>query len=429
VNVVSTSVGRFREVMEDVRGPLRSREYRLFLAAQVGSFAGTSVATIALAFTALQLGGSVALSAVLACAAIPEVLFLVVGGSLADRLDKRAILVAGNLFSGAAQLCAAILLLSGIATTWHLAIVAVAGGIARAWMQPAAQAAVRQIISPESFQPALALQRLLQNTLRVGGPALGGLLLVLVDSGWALAIDAASFLLAAALISRLRPIQGKRLPAGLLTDLRDGWFDFWSLRWLVILVVQGSVALLFWLAGFQLLGPMYAVKELGGAGPWGVVLGCFAVGLISGSLVAAVVRPRRVGVTSSAGVAGLFLPILAMATRCPLVVICISVVLAGILLDLSVVVQGSFTQRNIPAEIFGRVIAYVMIGELGLVPLGYLAFGSLVVFAGLDVTLWICAVAILLSAVIPLLVREIRDLGYADSRGAQVKSAERAEVT
>jgi MFS family permease len=406
-------VSPIKTVLGNARGPLSSRDYRLYLTAQVGSYAGTSISTIALAFAALRLGGADALSVVLACAAIPEVLFLLVGGALADRYNRRTMIVAANLVSGAAQLSAAVLLLSGQAAAWHLAVLAAVGGTATAWVQPASRSILRNVVSPDDRPAAVALQRLLQNAFRIGGPAIGGLLVALFDPGWALLVDAVSFLFAAALQACLRPqvSANASASAGVVADLRVGWLDFWSRRWLVLLVAQGSLCLLFWLVGIQLLGPSYAAAELGGADVWGVVLACFAVGLVGGSLVATSVRPRRVGIMSSLGVAGLGLPLFAMAAGWPVFVLCVLAVAAGVTMDISVVTQSALMQRAIPEEIFGRVIAFTMVGELGLIPLGYLLFGPVAVHLGLHPALWTCAVGVVVCAGVPLLTRAVRDLG------------------
>ncbi|MEU7559650.1 hypothetical protein [Streptomyces eurythermus] len=110
-------------------------------------------------------------------------------------------------------------------------------------------------------------------------------------------MDALTFAVSALLFSWIS-LKAKtvKLRDGLTADLRAGWDDFRSRRRLWVMVCQGAVVIPVWLAGYQLLGPVYGQRVLGGAAPWGVVVSGFTAGLVAGAALALVWKPGRVGV-------------------------------------------------------------------------------------------------------------------------------------
>ena len=111
-------------------GPLRSRNFRLLLACDVISASGTAVATVALPFAVLRIGGSASdVGYVAAAYLVPLIGFLLLGGVVADRLPRHQVMVAANALQALAQAASAVLLLAGQARVWELAVLAAARGI------------------------------------------------------------------------------------------------------------------------------------------------------------------------------------------------------------------------------------------------------------------------------------------------------------
>src|SRR5438034_8292861 len=183
----------------------RSKPFRLLFAGELVSLLGTAVAPVALAFAVLDLTGSATdLGYVLAAGWLPQIVFILIGGVLGDRLPRNLVMVGANVLSAAAQGTTAALLLAGVARPWHLAVLAAARGMATALFFPAAQAVVPEIVETELLQPANALIRLAQNGSTVLGAGVGGILVAAAGPGWAVAFDAATYLASALILVWIR---------------------------------------------------------------------------------------------------------------------------------------------------------------------------------------------------------------------------------
>ncbi|MEY9997727.1 MFS family permease [Streptomyces sp. V4I8] len=260
--------------IREAGAPLRLRPYRLHFTARVLSWTGSAVSPIALAFAVLHIGGGAgALGLVLAASVAPQILLLLVGGVVADRLPRARVMVWSNIVCALAEGLAAALLWSGTARVWHLVLMSGVCGAASAFFTPAAGGIVKEVVPPEARHAANALLKIAQNLVKVGGPALGGVLVAAFGSAWAIGWDAVTFVFSALLFARIDLKPGPvKVRTGFLADLRDGWTDFRSRRWLWVMVVQGALVVPVWLVGYQLLGPVYGERFLGGAGLWGLVV-------------------------------------------------------------------------------------------------------------------------------------------------------------
>jgi predicted MFS family arabinose efflux permease len=390
--------------------PLRGNPaFRRYFAGRVLSICGSTISPVAYAFAVLHIGGgTTGLGVVLAAAMVPQIVLLLVGGVIADRLPRARVLVASQAVAGIAQLGAAALVLGGRAQVWQLAVLAAVGGATTAFFTPAAQGVVPQIVAGEALREANALLRLVMNIAKVAGPAVGGVVVASAGPGWAIAWDGATFMASAAVLATLRVPLERSTRSRFLKDLRVGWWEFWSRPWLWIMVVQGAVGVLCWLVGFQLLGPVYASQRLGGAASWGLIASGLAAGLLGGSAVALLWRPRRVGPVVCAGIGSMALPLAAMASGAPWPLIAAAAAVTGVGLDVSIVSWSTLMQQRIPPDRLSRVTSYNTLGQILFVPVGYAVAGPVSEAAGVAVTLIACAGAIVVAAVAPLAVREIR---------------------
>jgi len=185
--------------------PLHEREFRLLFAGRITSLFGSAIAPVALAFAVLDLTGSKTdLGLVLAAREIPLIVFLLAGGIWADRLPRNVVMVGANVFSALSQAAAAALLIAGSAEIWHLAALAAVNGGASAFFFPASAGVIPQTVPAGILQQANALLALAMNSAMIGGAAVAGFLVAAFGSGWALAIDAGTYLVGASFVALMR---------------------------------------------------------------------------------------------------------------------------------------------------------------------------------------------------------------------------------
>ncbi|MFF1691688.1 MFS transporter [Streptomyces sp. NPDC058254] len=344
-------------------------------------------------------------------ASSPQILLLLVGGVVADRLSRARVMVWSNVVCAAAEAAAVLMLVAGAAQVWHLVAMSTACGAAAAFFTPAAGGIVVEVVPAELRHAANALLKIGQNTVKVAGPALGGVLVAVVGPGWALGWDALTFAASALLFSRIS-LKAKtvKVRTGFTADLREGWNDFRSRRWLWVMVCQAAVIVPVWLVGYQLLGPVYGQQVLGGAAPWGVVVSGFTAGLVAGAALAMMWKPRRVGLVVCVGTGSMAVPLAAMATAVPLPVLVAATGVAGTGLAVSMTVWASLVQERIPADRLGRTLSYSTLGQILPVPFGYLLAGPASHLFGLRTTLAAGALIIAAAAVVPLAIAQVRGL-------------------
>jgi MFS family permease len=190
---------------------------------------------VALAFAVLGQPGSSAarLGTVLAGRSVAQVVFMIAGGALADRFPRYQMMMASDLLAMAAQGSTAALFIAGHAPTGLLTGLSALNGAANALFIPASRALIPQIVDESDMQSATALIRLSENSASLVGAAISGVVIVAVGAGWALAIDAATFLVSAVLVLTSRAPRGGRSGRRLMlfTDLREGWQEFRSRQW------------------------------------------------------------------------------------------------------------------------------------------------------------------------------------------------------
>jgi len=406
--------------------PLAVRPYRIHFSARLLSWTGSAVAPIGLAFAVLGLGGgATGLGLVLAASVVPQILLLLVGGVVADRWSRATVMLWSNVVSAAAETAAALLLWTGAAAVWHLVVTSAVCGAASAFFTPAAGGVVVEVVPKEMRHQANALLKIGQNAVKVGGPAIGGAVVAIAGPAWTIGWDAVSFLAAAVLCARigLAPSPAK-MRTGLVRDLREGWTDFWARRWLWMMVLQGAVVVPVWLVSYQMLGPVFGSRYLGGAGPWGVAVSGFTLGLIAGSAAALMWKPRLVGVVVCLGTGGMAVPLAAMALDLPLAVVVCATCVAGAGLALSMTMWASLVQERIPGERLSRVMSYSTLGQVLPVPLAYVAAGPLSALVGLRVMLAAGAGVIVIAVAMPLAVPQIRTLSLAPALAGEEELVE-----
>ncbi|GAA3242630.1 hypothetical protein GCM10020256_66710 [Streptomyces thermocoprophilus] len=252
------------------------RNYSLLTAAAFLTNGGSQAALIASAFAVLEAGGdSGDVGLVAAARTLPLVLFLLIGGAVADRLPRHRVMVAANALNCVSQGVFAVLVLAGEPRLWQMMLLTALGGTAQAFFAPASEGMLLSSVHGEQAGRAFAVFRMAMQGAALGGAAVGGALVAVVGPGWVLAADAAAFAVAGALRALLdvRHIPPRAAGGGMLADLKEGWREFTGRPWLWGIVAQFAVANAVIGAADAVYGPLVARDRLGGAGPWGAGAG------------------------------------------------------------------------------------------------------------------------------------------------------------
>ncbi|MFF8308989.1 MFS transporter [Streptomyces lydicus] len=389
------------------------RNYLLLTGATVIANLGSSGALIATAFAVLASGGSATdVGMVAAARTVPLVLFLLIGGAVADRLPRHHVMVAANALSCVSQGLFALLVLGGEPRLWQMTVLAALGGTGQAFFAPASEGMVLASVSGEHAGRAFAVFRMGMNGANIGGAALGGALVAAVGPGWVLAIDAASFAVAGALRAFL-DVSGApvRTPGGgILRDLRDGWQEVVSRPWLWAIVLQFSLVNAVISAAEAVYGPLVAEEHLGGPGPWGLALAAFGAGTAGGALLMTRLKPRRLLLTGTLCVFPLALPSAALAVPLPAAGLAPLMFGTGIAVEVFAVTWMMALHQEIPEEKFSRVSSYDWLGSLAMVPVATALAGPVQDLIGRTTALWCCAAVIALLTAAVLCVPEVRHL-------------------
>jgi MFS family permease len=275
--------------------PLRERQFALLFWSQGISLLGNQIVPVALAFAVLDLTGSASdLGLVLAARLVPTVVFLLTGGVWADRISRRTLMMCTNLTQLASQGLLGFLLVSGEARIWEVVALQIVQGGATAFARPALGGLTAEIVPPERRQQANALMWGVAGVAATAGPALAGVFVATIGTGWAILGDAASFAVAAILLIPMRlPALSPRPRTGFFRELGQGWHEVILRRWVWAGTANGAIAALVWLSSISVLGPLVAKRSLGGSSAWALILVAFGVGAILGNVVALHIRLRR----------------------------------------------------------------------------------------------------------------------------------------
>ncbi|EGX57000.1 transmembrane efflux protein [Streptomyces zinciresistens K42] len=389
------------------------RNYTLLTASAFVTNLGGNGAFIAAAFAVLEAGGDAGdVGLVAASRTLPLVLFLLIGGAIADRVPRHRVMVAANALNCLSQAVFAVLVLTGGAQLWQMMLLTALGGVGQAFFSPAAEGMLLSTVRGEQASRAFAVFRMAMQGAAVGGAALGGAMVAATGPGWVLAADAVAFAVAGSLRAFLDVSHvPRRAPGGgILSDLREGWREFAGRPWLWAVVVQFSIANAVVAAADAVYGPLVARDELGGAGPWGLALGFFGAGTVAGALLMTRWKPRRLLLAGTLCVFPLALPSAALAVPVPVGVLCAVMFLTGVMLEVFGVSWMTALHQEIPEDKLSRIAAYDWFGSVALVPVATALAGPAETAFGRTTALWGCAVLIVVVTAAVLCVPDVRRL-------------------
>ena len=242
-------------------GALGEREFRLLWTGQAISAFGDRLFPVAVSFAALDLthGDASAVGEVLAVGTVVQATFTLIGGTWADRLSRRRVMLASDLVRALVQAVGMVLLLGGVARVWQLAALYGVYGLAAVFFSPASTGLVPETISKERLQDANALMSLSRNAIGIIGPVSGGLIIAAGGPGVTYGVDALTFLGSALCLARMAisPRKVQRPGSSLLRETAEGWQEFRRRRWVWLSVLYFGVINVA-VSMFFVLGPSSA---------------------------------------------------------------------------------------------------------------------------------------------------------------------------
>jgi MFS family permease len=396
---------------------LRHRNYRLYWTGMIISQTGTWMQMLAQQWLVLQLTDSALwLGIVGFCSAFPILLLSLVGGVIADRMDKRRLVLATQVAAMFQALALAALTWSGHVRIWHVVIAALTLGVINAFDRPARQTLVVDLVGKDDLANAVALNSMIFNGSRVFGPSIAGILISIPQIGIAGAffINGLSFVavIASLLLIRLAGGAAARPSRSLRADVEEGLAYARADSMVSSLMLTAIFTSIFGMSYTSML-PVFAknILKVGATGQ-GVMMTCVGLGALAGSFVIATFAGSgRNGVIWTIG--NLLFPsmilIVAVSRFFPLTLLALA------LLGFGMIVQNATTQTllqtTVPDRLRGRVMGLYNVTFSGMTPFGSLQVGAFANSLGAPIAIAVGG-AVCLARALWLLARkpEIRRL-------------------
>jgi len=366
---LSCRLHEIRSVWHNTFAAFRHRNYRLFFTGQLVSVIGTWMQQVALGWLVYDLSHSAfTLGWVRFLSAVPVTLLALVGGAVADRMEKRRVVVVTESVAMLLAFALAALVATGVVTVWQIALVGLLEGITDAFDIPARQSFVVEMVGKDDLMNAIALNSSLFNGARVFGPALAGVLIAVIGVTGCFFVNGVSYLavVAAYLAMRLpaAPPRADRQPMWRETlDAMRYVAGHRTLRAVMGLVTV--VSLFGW--PYSVLLPVFARDTLHtGASGFGFLMAANGLGALAGALALA----------SLAG-SGFFM-IIFFATA------------------------NTAVQTRVPDELRGRVMGIYSLAFIGLTPFGSLLAGALAKTTSAAFTVTLGALICILAGIITM---------------------------
>jgi DHA3 family tetracycline resistance protein-like MFS transporter len=393
--------------------PLGVRDFRLLLVGQTISAIGNYVFLVAVPFQLLSLGASpLELGVAVTILVGATLVFLLIGGAQADRHSRRRLILANDVVGAATTAVLAALAFSSRLEIWHLYVASGLLGAAFAFQVPAVESIVVELVPSDLLIQGNAARSIFASVARAIGPLLGGVIMVASGAAAAFATDALTFALSFALffLAKATP-RPASVDARFLRHVREGLAFVAAQRWLWLAAAGFG---LLNLSGGGLRGvmaPLFVLDELhGDAATYGLVTAANGIGQIVGGIVIAQLSFARPGTALWLFeiVAGLSLGLVGVVVWLPFTVVAIGAM--GVALSCSDALYKTMLQRNVPAEMLGRVSSINVLVTGLLVPVAPLVAGALILAAGAAETFVIAGAFAAGLSVILLVVSPMRSL-------------------
>lgn len=367
------------------------RNFRIFWIGQAVSLTGSWVQIVAQGWLALELSNDPFIVGVVSAAgSFPVLVFSLYGGVIADRYDKRKLVMIGQgLLALEAALLWWFVVSDTITIPWLLALATFAG-VVSAFEIPARQALLIELVVRDDLMDAIALNTSAFNLARILGPSIAAAVIASAGLAWCFGLNALSFsaVLAGLVMLRLpphvRPV-GRPSP---IAGLKEGIRYMFNTTEIIVVMRMVSVFSIFGVPYLTLM-PVFAREALGlGASGYGLLMTATGVGALSGALFLAAVggRIRRGRLFAMASLAFPLMILALSATGQPPVAGFV-VLFAGLFMILQTALANGILQAIVPDELRGRVMAAYVVVYVGFAPIGSFAGGALARMIGIQWTL------------------------------------------
>lgn len=361
--------------------PLRHRDFRLLFIGQTVSMVGNQLYAVALPFQILALHGSpLQLGTGFTIWSGAQLVTILFGGALVDRMSRRRVILAVDLLSAFVVAVVALLGLTHRLQIPYLYILSAFSGATFAFYTPAMTAIMPELVPQDILIPGNALRGLSRQTARIIGPALGGLIVAGVGAPWAFAIDSVTFAFSFfVFVFSSAPPRDVLPRKALLTEIHDGLAFTLSVTWIWASIIGFAVTNSFYFAGFSVAMPVLVLKVLmGTAAAYGLIVAAGGVGEVVGTVVVGSLHFRRVGVAiyTFSALIGLAFAIFGIAPLLPLLLLgnfafAVALVVANTLWE-------SAIQKHVPQSLIGRVASIDTFGSWLVAPVAPVLAGAVI---------------------------------------------------
>jgi MFS family permease len=372
--------------------PLRHRDFRVLWLGMAVSLLGDGIFFVAVAWESYSLWNApAALSIVAIGMTVPTVAFLLVGGVVSDRCDRRVVMVWADSLRAAAVAALAILVLMDALRFWQLVVLVAIYGVGTAFFTPAFEAIVPELVPAEDLPLANSLDQFIRPiALRLVGPVLGGALVAL-STGIAFAVDAASFAASLVAVLALRRLPRARpdVDASTVSAMKEGLRFVRGRVWLWGTLVSAALTYLVFLGPAEVLLPFVVKNDLhGSAGTLGLVLAAGGLGAVGGAVFIGYRGHPHRDVTvmyvtwtlATLAIAGYGIANAAWQ----LMLACL---IFNALEAVGTIVWATIKQRHVPASMLGRVSSLDWLISIGLLPISFALTAPVAALIGARATL------------------------------------------
>ena len=380
---------------------LRIRDYRWYWFSGLGMTGAQNIQRLAMSWLILDLTGSLSdLGLMIFLMGVPMTLTSLWGGVLADRYDRRKILVLSQAFTSTNLLLLAVLTFSELVEPWHVYISSMGLGVMQALTMPARNAMIRSLVGPEEMRNAVALNTIQMQSAQVVWPTVAGGLIALFGVGSTLAASAVLSIIGILLLQIVRIVPEAKVArrANQMRELIDGLRYCFTAPRIAALTSMGLISGCFGLC-YQHVAPGFSRQVLGfDAGETGLFMMSIGIGSICGSMTMLVLQVRDNLRGYFVGAAGLGLSMALMAATPWALVAMLPNGLFGFFIAVMIVNGQTVIQTEVPVNLLGRVTSvWTIAGGIGLaasLPVGFLGdeFGLRYVLIG-------CGLALALGAI------------------------------
>jgi MFS family permease len=363
-----------------VLSALRSRDFRLLWLGQSASVIGDALVVIAIGLYVTRLTGNPSdVGIVLAAYALPLVVFVLVGGVVADRLPRQLVMLVSDVVRAILHGTLAILIATGHLRIWHMVVIGLLYGTAEAFFRPAYGGLVPQTVPEEDIQAAQALGGVSAELASFASPALATALVLGVGGAVAFGVDAATFVFSAILLSQVHTRQrgAVAVRGTVFGELREGWTAVRERSWVWCTILVASFALLVALAPFFVLGAAIGKQVYGSEAVYGITNAAWGVGTVTGAVLGSRWKPRHPLRAAIFGTLPWPAALALYAGGPPLAVLYPCMAAAGFGIGVFAVWWETALAQRIPPHLLSRVTAWDWMGSLALLPAGYLLAGPI----------------------------------------------------